>query len=63
MKSKGKFYPASSARWPKSRWANSGVLDIMTWNGTLPAGLVNSGLILDRSAIKVQSCAVQGVAL
>jgi hypothetical protein len=39
---------------------NNGVLDIMTWNGVLPAGLANHGVLLDRSAIKVESCAVEG---
>ena len=40
---------------------NNGVLDIMTWSGTLPPGFANTGLVLDRSAIKVESCAVTGV--
>jgi hypothetical protein len=39
---------------------NNGVLDIMTWNGLLPAGFANHGVLLDRSAIKVESCAVEG---
>jgi hypothetical protein len=41
-------------------FSNSGVLDIMTWSGTLPPGFVNKGVLLDRSAIKVESCAVEG---
>ncbi len=36
---------------------NNGVLDIMTWNGTLPAGFVNNGIVLDRSKIRVNSVA------
>jgi hypothetical protein len=39
---------------------NSGTLDIMTWSGTLPPGFVNDGVLLDRGAIKVESCAVAG---
>jgi hypothetical protein len=39
-------------------FTNNGVLDIMTWNGTLPAGFVNNGIILDRSLIRVTSPAV-----
>jgi hypothetical protein len=34
---------------------NNGILDIMTWNGTLPAGFVNNGIVLDRSKVKVDS--------
>jgi len=41
-------------------FVNNGVLDIMTWNGALPAGFVNDGVILDRSAVKIESCAVEG---
>jgi len=41
-------------------FSNSGVLDIMTWSGTLPPGFVNTGVLLDRTAIKVASCAVTG---
>jgi autotransporter-associated beta strand protein len=32
---------------------NRGVLDIMTWNGSLPAGFVNAGSVLDRSKVKI----------
>lgn len=39
---------------------NDGVLDIMTWNGVLPAGFVNDGVLLDRTAVKIESCAVNG---
>lgn len=35
------------------RLTNRGVLDIMTWNGTLPAGFVNHGSVLDRSQVKI----------
>jgi hypothetical protein len=41
-------------------FSNSGVLDIMTWSGTLPPGFVNQGVLLDRSAIKIASCSVAG---
>ena len=36
-------------------FTNTGVLDIMTWNGTLPAGFVNNGIVLDRSNVRVSS--------
>jgi hypothetical protein len=39
---------------------NTGILDIMTWSGTLPAGFVNNGIVLDRSAVKVSSHAISG---
>ncbi len=39
---------------------NNGVIDIMTWSGALPSGFVNNGVLLDRSVIKVESCAVKG---
>jgi len=42
---------------------NSGVLDIMTWSGSLPSGFVNNGVLLDHSAIKVESCTVQSGSL
>jgi autotransporter-associated beta strand protein len=32
---------------------NNGLLDIMTWNGTLPAGFVNNGQVLDKGDVKV----------
>ena len=35
---------------------NNGTLDIMTWNGTLPAGFVNHGQVLTRSLIKLGQC-------
>ena len=34
---------------------NNGILDIMTWNGTLPAGFVNNGIVLDRSKVRIDS--------
>ena len=43
-------------------FTNGGVIDIINWSGTLPPGIVGSGTILDRSAIKVistQSSATQ----
>ena len=39
---------------------NNGVLDIMTWSGTLPAGFVNNGTVLDRSLIQVTNPVVVG---
>ncbi|HMP84177.1 MAG TPA: hypothetical protein PKA41_15880 [Verrucomicrobiota bacterium] len=37
---------------------NNGILDIMSWNGSLPAEFVNNGTLLDRRAIRVDSVAV-----
>jgi hypothetical protein len=34
-------------------FTNTGTLDVMTWNGTLPSGLVNTGTILPRSIINI----------
>ena len=39
---------------------NNGVLDIMTWNGTLPAGFVNHGAVRDRSLLRVDSVEPSG---
>jgi len=39
---------------------NNGVLDIMTWSGTLPAGFVNNGTVLDHSLIRVTSPLASG---
>jgi hypothetical protein len=41
-------------------FTNAGTLDIMTWSGTLPAGFVNTGTVLDRSLIRVQSVVPSG---
>jgi hypothetical protein len=41
-------------------FTNNGVLDIMTWNGTLPAGFVNNGIVLDRSKVKIDSFEIAG---
>jgi hypothetical protein len=41
-------------------FTNAGVLDIMTWSGTLPAGFVNTGTVLDRSLIRVNSAEPDG---
>jgi hypothetical protein len=41
-------------------FTNNGLLDIMTWTGTLPPGFVNNGTVLDRSAIQITSTAVNG---
>lgn len=40
---------------PGIGFTNNGVLDIMTWNGSLPAGFVNHGTILDRSFVRISS--------
>lgn len=37
------------------QFTNNGVLDLIHWTGTLPAGFVNHGIILDRSSLKVLS--------
>lgn len=39
---------------------NSGTVDISTWNGTLPAGFVNTGAIIDASVIKIDSFNLSG---
>ena len=39
-------------------FTNNGLVDIMTWSGVLPAGFVNHGTVLDRSAIRVVSAGV-----
>jgi uncharacterized protein len=39
---------------------NHGVLDIMTWQGDLPAGFVNHGTVLDRSMVKVDGLEAVG---
>ena len=41
---------------------NNGVLDIMTWNGSLPPDFINNGVVLDRSAVKIESSAIRGSA-
>jgi hypothetical protein len=41
-------------------FVNHGVLDIMTWNGTLPPSFVNNGIVLDRSKIRVNSFVKSG---
>jgi hypothetical protein len=39
---------------------NNGLLDIMAWNGTLPAGFVNNGVVLDYSLVRVGSATISG---
>jgi autotransporter-associated beta strand protein len=39
---------------------NNGLLDVMTWRGSLPAGFVNNGTVLDRSAVTVRAFKVEG---
>jgi hypothetical protein len=41
-------------------FTNAGKLDIMTWTGTLPAGFVNTGTVLDRSLIRFDSAVRDG---
>ena len=41
-------------------FTNNGVLDIMTWTGTLPAGFVNQGTVLDRSLLRMSSAVPAG---
>jgi hypothetical protein len=41
-------------------FTNTGTLDIMMWNGTLPGGFVNLGTVLDHSLVKLTSPAVSG---
>ncbi len=41
-------------------FTNTGVIDIINWNGTLPPGLVNNGTILDRSAIRILATGTSG---
>jgi autotransporter-associated beta strand protein len=36
-------------------FTNTGVLDLMTWSGVLPAGFVNQGVVLDRSLVAIRS--------
>jgi autotransporter-associated beta strand protein len=39
---------------------NNGVLDLMTWQGSLPAGFVNNGTVLERSLVAISSLSTQG---
>jgi pectate lyase len=41
-------------------FTNFGMLDAMTWSGTLPAGWVNHGTVLDRSALQITSASPSG---
>ena len=41
-------------------FTNTGVLDLIHWNGTLPAGFVNLGVVLDREALRIASSAKSG---
>ncbi len=34
---------------------NQGVIDAITWKGTLPANMVNQGIVLDGSSVKIDS--------
>lgn len=37
---------------------NNGVLDIINWNGALPTGFVNAGVVVDRSSVKLEACSL-----
>jgi hypothetical protein len=41
-------------------FTNTGLLDVMTWAGTLPADLVNTGTVLDRRLVRISSCRTVG---
>ena len=41
-------------------FTNTGLLDLLTWSGTLPPGFVNTGTVLDRSLIRVSSSQLNG---
>ncbi|TAE75979.1 MAG: hypothetical protein EAZ65_08415 [Verrucomicrobia bacterium] len=43
-------------------FTNNGLLDVMTWNGTLPAGFVNNGIVLDRGKVKIDTFTKSGPA-
>ena len=43
---------------PDIALTNNGTLDIMTWSGTLPAGFVNHGTVLDRSRLRINTANV-----
>jgi hypothetical protein len=36
-------------------FTSNGVLDVMSWAGSLPAGLVNNDTVLDRSAVEIDT--------
>jgi pectate lyase len=44
-------------------FTNNGLVDVMTWSGTLPAGIVNHGTVLDRSLIRATSAKANGADL
>lgn len=41
-------------------FTNTGTLDVMTWSGVLPVGLVNTGTILNRSLLVMSSYGLSG---
>ncbi len=41
-------------------FTNNGILDLMTWKGTLPTGFINNGIVLDRSKVRVSSILQSG---
>ncbi|HYG21207.1 MAG TPA: hypothetical protein VEH04_00385 [Verrucomicrobiae bacterium] len=45
---------------PGGTFTNAGVLDVISWQGSLPPDLVNSGSILDRSAIIIHEAGLEG---
>jgi len=44
-------------------FTNTGVIDTIHWTGTLPPNLINTGTILDRSAIRVTSTEISSTHL
>lgn len=39
---------------------NRGVLDIINWNGTLPADFVNEGVVIDHTSVQIKQTAISG---
>ena len=52
---------SGNAAWPAGvSLVNHGLLDIMTWQGELPAGFVNHGTVLDRSNVRIDGFEAAG---
>jgi len=41
-------------------FTNNGILDVIAWSHQLPVGLVNNGVVLDRSSVRIESVEVNG---
>ncbi|MCS7338057.1 MAG: hypothetical protein NZ739_07455, partial [Verrucomicrobiae bacterium] len=39
-------------------FTNNGIVDIMTWQGALPPGFINNGIVIDRSVIRIESASM-----